>query len=154
MCGIIGLFEIKDKETMRQEALKMVRKIRHRGPDWSGSYSDENCVLMHERLSIVDVEHGGRVDGMAKNITSLLDSIPEDATIIPGHGPIGTKKELIEFRDMLDGTYAEVKAMIDTGLDLEAIQSKGLSDRWDSWSGFIPEDKWIGLVFASIQADA
>ena len=60
MCGIVGLFEIKDKEMMRSEALKMVRKIRHRGPDWSGSYSDENCVLMHERLSIVDVEHGAQ----------------------------------------------------------------------------------------------
>jgi len=45
---------------MRQEALKMVRKIRHRGPDWSGSYSEENCILMHERLSIVDVEHGAQ----------------------------------------------------------------------------------------------
>ncbi len=45
---------------MRTEALKMVRKIRHRGPDWSGSYSDEYCVLMHERLSIVDVEHGAQ----------------------------------------------------------------------------------------------
>jgi len=38
----------------------MVRKLRHRGPDWSGSYSDENCVIMHERLSIVDVEHGAQ----------------------------------------------------------------------------------------------
>ena len=45
---------------MRTEALKMVRIIRHRGPDWSGSYSDEHCVLMHERLSIVDVEHGAQ----------------------------------------------------------------------------------------------
>ena len=60
MCGIIGLFNINDEQTMRTEALKMVRKIRHRGPDWSGSYSDEHCVLMHERLSIVDVEHGAQ----------------------------------------------------------------------------------------------
>jgi len=60
MCGIIGLFNIQNKKAMRQDALKMVRKIRHRGPDWSGSYSDENCVLMHERLSIVDVEHGAQ----------------------------------------------------------------------------------------------
>ena len=60
MCGIIGLFNIQNEEAMRQEALKMVRKIRHRGPDWSGSYSNENCVLMHERLSIVDVEHGAQ----------------------------------------------------------------------------------------------
>ena len=60
MCGIIGLFNINDEQSMRTEALKMVRKIRHRGPDWSGSYSDEYCVLMHERLSIVDVEHGAQ----------------------------------------------------------------------------------------------
>ena len=60
MCGIIGLFDIKDEQKTRTEALKMARKIRHRGPDWSGSYSDEYCLLMHERLSIVDVEHGAQ----------------------------------------------------------------------------------------------
>ena len=60
MCGIIGLFNIHNQQAMRTEALKMAGKIRHRGPDWSGSYSDEYCVLMHERLSIVDVEHGAQ----------------------------------------------------------------------------------------------
>ena len=60
MCGIIGLFNIHNEQTMRTEALKMAGKIRHRGPDWSGSYSDEHCVLMHERLSIVDLEHGAQ----------------------------------------------------------------------------------------------
>ena len=60
MCGIIGLFNIHNEQTMRTEALKMARKIRHRGPDWSGSYSDAHCILMHERLSIVDVEHGAQ----------------------------------------------------------------------------------------------
>jgi len=60
MCGIIGLFNIHNQQAMRTEALKMARKIRHRGPDWSGSYSDAHCILMHERLSIVDVEHGAQ----------------------------------------------------------------------------------------------
>ena len=60
MCGIIGLFNINDEQAMRTEALKMAGKIRHRGPDWSGSYSDAHCILMHERLSIVDVEHGAQ----------------------------------------------------------------------------------------------
>ena len=60
MCGIIGLFNIHNEQAMRTEALKMAGKIRHRGPDWSGSYSDKNCILMHERLSIVDVEHGAQ----------------------------------------------------------------------------------------------
>ena len=52
MCGIIGLFNIHNEQAMRAEALKMVRKIRHRGPDWSGSYSDKFCVIKHERLSM------------------------------------------------------------------------------------------------------
>jgi len=60
MCGIIGLFNIHNEKAMRTEALKMAGKIRHRGPDWSGSYSDAHCILMHERLSIVDVEHGAQ----------------------------------------------------------------------------------------------
>ena len=60
MCGIIGLFNIHNEQAMRTEALKMAGKIRHRGPDWSGSYSDAHCILMHERLSIVDVEHGAQ----------------------------------------------------------------------------------------------
>ena len=60
MCGIIGLFNIHDVNSARSDALIMARKIRHRGPDWSGSYNDDYCVLIHERLSIVDVEHGAQ----------------------------------------------------------------------------------------------
>ena len=60
MCGIIGLFNVHDINTSRSDALNMARKIRHRGPDWSGSYNDDYCILMHERLSIVDVEHGAQ----------------------------------------------------------------------------------------------
>lgn len=60
MCGIIGLMEIQNKEESRNIALEMASKIRHRGPDWSGIYSDEYCVLAHERLSIVDVDSGAQ----------------------------------------------------------------------------------------------
>ena len=60
MCGIIGLFNVHDINTSRSDALNMARKIRHRGPDWSGSYNDDYCILLHERLSIVDVEHGAQ----------------------------------------------------------------------------------------------
>src|SRR3989338_6567154 len=61
MCGIVGVFEIKEPiEKAREKALKMAALIRHRGPDWSGIYSDEKAILAHERLSIVDVEHGAQ----------------------------------------------------------------------------------------------
>jgi len=59
MCGIIGIFNVKEQTPeLRQKALRMSRKIRHRGPDWSGIYCGGSAVLAHERLSIVDPESG------------------------------------------------------------------------------------------------
>lgn len=61
MCGFVGIFEFKHSlEAVRARALEMVKTIRHRGPDWSGIYADGDAVLAHERLSIVDVEHGAQ----------------------------------------------------------------------------------------------
>lgn len=61
MCGFVGVFELKENiETLRPKALKMAKKIRHRGPDWSGIYCDENSIMVHERLSIVDIASGGQ----------------------------------------------------------------------------------------------
>ena len=61
MCGIVSIFNIK-KQTheLREKALRMSQKIRHRGPDWSGIYCGGSAILAHERLSIVDPESGGQ----------------------------------------------------------------------------------------------
>ena len=59
MCGIVSLFNIRQQSPeLRQQALRMSQKIRHRGPDWSGIYSGGSAILAHERLSIVDPESG------------------------------------------------------------------------------------------------
>ena len=61
MCGIIGIFNVKQQsQELREKALRMSQKIRHRGPDWSGIYCGGSAVLAHERLSIVDPESGGQ----------------------------------------------------------------------------------------------
>ncbi|MBQ6057335.1 MAG: asparagine synthase B, partial [Treponema sp.] len=63
MCGFVGVFDLKTqdqpvdqvlKEALRAQVLEMSRKIRHRGPDWSGVYTGDNAILSHERLAIVD----------------------------------------------------------------------------------------------------
>tara|TARA_B100001287_G_scaffold141563_2_gene119103 strand:+ start:2321 stop:3979 length:1659 start_codon:yes stop_codon:yes gene_type:complete len=55
MCGIVGVFELKENiEKLRGQVLEMSRRIRHRGPDWSGIYTSKNAILAHERLGIVD----------------------------------------------------------------------------------------------------
>ena len=59
MCGIVSIFNIQQQTSeLRQKALRMSQKIRHRGPDWSGIYCGKTAILAHERLSIVDPESG------------------------------------------------------------------------------------------------
>jgi asparagine synthase (glutamine-hydrolysing) len=60
MCGIVGIFDFEETaaDTLRQQALEMSRRVRHRGPDWSGIYSGSKAILTHERLAIVDPVSG------------------------------------------------------------------------------------------------
>ena len=58
MCGIVAVFDIKNSIKLREQVLEMSRKIRHRGPDWTGIYNSKKAILSHERLSIVDPRSG------------------------------------------------------------------------------------------------
>lgn len=61
MCSIVGVFDTReDASLLRDQALEMSRRLRHRGPDWSGIFSNEKAILAHERLSIVGVENGAQ----------------------------------------------------------------------------------------------
>lgn len=103
MCGIVSIFNIKQQTSeLRQKALRMSQKIRHRGPDWSGIYCGKTAILAHERLSIVDPESGKQplfsVDG--KQILAV-------------NGEIYNHKEI---RKLYEGKYA-----FQTGSDCEVI---------------------------------
>ncbi len=61
MCGILSILDIRrDAAELRDRALALSARLRHRGPDWSGIWSDERAILAHERLAIVDPESGGQ----------------------------------------------------------------------------------------------
>ena len=61
MCGIVAILNVKKQtQELREKALRMSQKLRHRGPDWSGIYCGGSAILAHERLSIVDPESGGQ----------------------------------------------------------------------------------------------
>jgi len=61
MCGIVGMFDLKDSgDQLRDKVLEMSKSLRHRGPDWSGIYSSDHAILSHERLAIVDPMSGGQ----------------------------------------------------------------------------------------------
>lgn len=61
MCSVFGILDIKsDASALRKSALEMSKKLRHRGPDWSGIYSSERAILAHERLAIVGLNSGAQ----------------------------------------------------------------------------------------------
>ena len=99
----------------------------------------------------VDISHGGNVLNMARNIKTILSMVNNKTKIIPGHGPLSNKNDLQEFYNMLIGTSAEVKTMMDKGLNLKKIQSKGLSKKWNTWTkGFLSTNAWISIVHSSL----
>ena len=59
MCGIVCAFDLKEKSgDLRPKILEMSKRIRHRGPDWSGIFNNNNAIMAHERLAIVDPASG------------------------------------------------------------------------------------------------
>lgn len=103
MCGIVCLFDAKQKtETLRPQVLEMSKKIRHRGPDWSGVYQNEHVIFSHERLAIVDPASG------KQPLFSLDKSI-----VLAVNGEIYNHKELrCEFPDYPFQTESDCEVII------------------------------------------
>ena len=111
MCGFVGAFDLSSgsapiaeglKEELRAQVLEMSKKIRHRGPDWSGVYTGNNAILSHERLSIVDPLSGKQ---------PLVSD--DEKIILAANGEIYNHKEI---RAKFDGSYK-----FRTGSDCEVI---------------------------------
>lgn len=84
MCSIFGILDIKsDAVALRKTALEMSKRLRHRGPDWSGVYSTDKAILVHERLAIVDPGNGAQ---------PLYN--PERTHVLAVNGEIYNHKEL------------------------------------------------------------
>ncbi len=92
MCGIVCAFDLKEKaEDLRPQLLEMSKKIRHRGPDWNGVFNNENAIMTHERLSIVDPASGKQ---------PLFSK--DKSLVLAANGEIYNHKEL---RETLTGDY-------------------------------------------------
>ena len=98
----------------------------------------------------VDLDTGGSVDGLTKNIGELINKIPAGAKLIAGHGPLSTIDDLKAYHRMLLETSAIVRQKIVAGKTLDQIKKDGLPEEWKSWgAGFIKTDQWLELVFRS-----
>ncbi|WP_298288291.1 asparagine synthase B [Lutibacter sp.] len=113
MCGIVCAFDLKEKsEILRPQLLEMSKKIRHRGPDWSGIYADEKAILAHERLAIVDPA-SGKQPLFSEN----------KKLVLAANGEIYNHREL---RKQFEGTY-NFQTESDCEVILALYQQKGAS---------------------------
>lgn len=124
MCGITAIFNIHEgqQEILRKQALTMSKRVRHRGPDWSGIYTGKTAILAHERLSIVDPASGGQplispdgkivlcVNGEIYNHLSIREELKGEYEFQTGSDCEVIlalyKKKGIHFLEDLNGIYA------------------------------------------------
>ena len=129
MCSIFGILDIKsDAVALRKTALEMSKRLRHRGPDWSGIYSTDKAILVHERLSIVDPGNGAQ---------PLYN--PERTHVLAVNGEIYNHKDLEK--------TLSVDFQFQTGSDCEIILAKYK----EKGPAFLDE---INGIFAFILYDA
>ncbi len=119
-------------------------------------FTKSNVVHMGDdffsgRFPFVDLDSGGSVQGLAKNIGEIIPKIPAGAKLIPGHGPISTIDDLKAFHRMLTETTDVVRKKMAAKKTLEQIKSEGLPVEWKSWGeGFVKTDQWIQLIYADL----
>lgn len=99
----------------------------------------------------VDLDSGGSVEGLTKNIAELINKIPAGAKLIPGHGPVSTLDDLKSYHHMLVETTAIVRQKIAANKSLAEIKSEGLPAEWKPWgTGLVKTDMWLEIVYLSL----
>ncbi len=106
------------------------------------------------RFPVVDLENGGDVEGMAKNVGEISSKLPADVKIIPGHGALSDLDGLKAFHRMLVETTEIVRKKMKAHKTLAQIKAEGLPEEWKPWgAGYIKTEMWIELVYTSLSAN-
>ena len=100
----------------------------------------------------IDVEHGGSVKGMIKAVDQILSLADDKTKIIPGHGPLGNKAQLKDFRQMLEMVNERLSKLKAEGKTVqEAVAARPLADLEEKWGGGIFKgDRWIEIIYSGI----
>ncbi|MDL1913417.1 MAG: asparagine synthase B [Bergeyella sp.] len=149
MCGIVCLFEAKEKtDALRPKVLEMSKKIRHRGPDWSGVFQDDKVIFSHERLAIVDPGSGKQpllskdgntvlaVNGEIYNHESLKEEFTEEDFKTKSDCEVILalyKKYGKDFIEKLNGIFAFALYDVENDIFLIARDHVGICPLYHGW---------------------
>ncbi|UCF39456.1 MAG: MBL fold metallo-hydrolase [Acidobacteriota bacterium] len=110
-------------------------------------------LFFNGRYPFIDLSSGGSIQGMIAATNRLLDLIDEKTKIIPGHGELGSKADLAQYRDMLVAVKDRVEPLIKAGKsEEEVLAAKPLADLAAEWGeGFMNPDNFLKIVYASLK---
>jgi len=99
----------------------------------------------------VDLDTGGNAFSLTRNVKAIIETLPDDALVIPGHGALSDLQGLKAYYNMLEATTSFVQSKAATGKSLEDIQLGGLPSEWTAWGGgFVNEANWIKIIYHSL----
>ncbi len=99
----------------------------------------------------IDLENGGTVKGYVAAVEKVLSDLPADVKIIPGHGPLATKPDLVAYLAMLKETSAIVQKGIDEGRTVEQLVAAKPLAKWEKWSWLITTDVYVKLLYNGLK---
>ena len=101
----------------------------------------------------IDVEHGGSLEGVIAAATTIINLADEETVIIPGHGPVGDRKALVEYRKMLALVLDKLRIYKLQGKSVEeATEAKPTKELDATWAdGFLLSDQWIKIIYAGLE---
>ena len=130
------------------------------------AHTDGDSIILFEENNVVhagdtffngfypfiDISTGGTLKGQRDAASAILERIDDNTKIIPGHGPLASKADLMAYRDMLSSAYEALSALKSQGMSAEeAVAAKPLADLEAEWgNGIFPGDRWIEIIYGGV----
>lgn len=110
-------------------------------------------VFVSGQYPFIDINSGGSVDGLIEALNAAIFLVNDQTKIIPGHGKVSDRDELVSFRDMMETIRQRVQSAMQKGKSLEEIRDMNLTKEWDKErdGGFISASKLIGHIYHSLE---
>jgi glyoxylase-like metal-dependent hydrolase (beta-lactamase superfamily II) len=150
----------KTEKTLNFDGETIVLKsygVGHTDGDVSVYFTNADVLALGDNFwngyyPFIDNGVGGGIDGMIRWVNASLASVTDKTIIIPGHGPVGNRAQLVEFRDMLLTVRENVASLKKQGKSLEeVIAAKPTADYDEKWGAYVIDGAlFTRLVYAGV----
>ncbi|MFP2907928.1 MBL fold metallo-hydrolase [Pyxidicoccus sp. 3LFB2] len=132
----------------------------HTDGDTLVHFTGSNVLHMGDHFFVdafpfIDLNNGGSVEGYLANVEKVLQTLPQGAKIIPGHGPLAGREELERFVATIRESVSLVRTKREAGKTLAQVKAEGMPEKFKPWgAGYINQDTWLETVFTSLEKGA